>query len=615
MVSNNRKGFTLIELLAVITIIGILLFIAIPAISKIIFNARRNSYVNTAKSMIEDTTRYVKEYEGDYYDGDATYYIDTKCLGGDNANRSPFGKFEEAYVVVGYDSKNAKYEYAWISYDTAGYGVDLVKKDDLARSDVTEGFDGVSVRPLAGKTGSVYMVREDNGCQQVVYEYMDELPIEDLPALMKYSSNFAFWKYKSKIKNITFEDSVNVPEDAVETWDVSAAGDGSLMAYIKNNEVASYYDLWIQGNERIYANPDSSYLFDGFTYLVSIKNLDLLRTIKVTNMSRMFNQAGKNSSAFTLDLGENFDTRNVTNMNYMFNQTGYSSQVFTLDLGNKFDTSKVTNMNYMFNQTGYSSQVFTLDLGNKFDTSNVTNMSYMFNQVGYSSPVFTINLGNNFDTKNVTNMSYMFGEMGYNSRVLTLNLGDKFDTSNVTNMSSMLWYVGNKNPNFTFSLGDKFDTSNVMYMGNLFRGMGYSSTVFTLDLGDKFDTSNVSDMMQMFYRTGYSSPIFTLDLGDKFDTGEVTTMYRMFESVGRVNPNFQLDLGDKFDMSKSSNYMYLFQNNKSSVLYLNKSNLNTSASTYEMFAYTVPVTVYVKSDADKAFLDSKAFSNVTVVVG
>ena len=46
----DRKGFTLIELLAVITILGILMLILIPSVSRIIENSRKNTFLSTAKN-------------------------------------------------------------------------------------------------------------------------------------------------------------------------------------------------------------------------------------------------------------------------------------------------------------------------------------------------------------------------------------------------------------------------------------------------------------------------------------------------------------------------------------------------------------------------------------
>lgn len=48
----NNKGFTLIELLAVIVILGVIMLIAIPSVSKIIANSRENTYKSSAQTLI-----------------------------------------------------------------------------------------------------------------------------------------------------------------------------------------------------------------------------------------------------------------------------------------------------------------------------------------------------------------------------------------------------------------------------------------------------------------------------------------------------------------------------------------------------------------------------------
>ena len=96
----NKKGFTLIELLAVIIILGILMIIAIPSVTKYINDSRKNSYVDTAKEIISGTRNLVNEGKLGMYDTNVTYYIPSKCIKTENASKSPYGEFTKAYVAV-----------------------------------------------------------------------------------------------------------------------------------------------------------------------------------------------------------------------------------------------------------------------------------------------------------------------------------------------------------------------------------------------------------------------------------------------------------------------------------------------------------------------------------
>ena len=166
---KNKNGFTLIELLAVIIILGILMIIAIPSVTKYISDSRKNSYVDSAKEIIGSARNLVNSGELEMYDTDATYYIDVNCIKTENAMKSPYGDFvkEGAYVVVTYDGKG--YDYFWTSVDDAGQGVkNIVKYDKLDTDDISSDLtanDISTLRTLDGR-GKVIRITDRNGCKK-----------------------------------------------------------------------------------------------------------------------------------------------------------------------------------------------------------------------------------------------------------------------------------------------------------------------------------------------------------------------------------------------------------------------------------------------------------------
>ena len=251
-----------------------------------------------------------------------------------------------------------------------------------------------------------------------------------------------FWgqeRYMRKdVKTLTFQSSLqNVPSSA---WDVSEAGDGSVLAWMDNG------NLYVAADGAIAPNSNVSYLLQYFANLKTIDFGNCFDTSNVTDMHSMF--AGC-SSLTSLDLS-GFDTSNVTYMSYMFQMCDNLSNV---DLSS-FSTSNVTNMRSTFESCG---SLIRLDL-TSFDTSKVTDMNSMFYECG---SLTQLNL-TSFDTSKVTDMAFMFTSC---NSLISLDLSN-FDTSNVTNM---LWMFGLCYDLTSLNLSN-FDTSAVTEMDDILTG-------------------------------------------------------------------------------------------------------------------------------------------------
>lgn len=69
-IKNNKKGFTLMELLAVIVILSVLILLAMPAVLRLMENARKNAFQTETESLVKIAqTAYTNEAANSSYNG------------------------------------------------------------------------------------------------------------------------------------------------------------------------------------------------------------------------------------------------------------------------------------------------------------------------------------------------------------------------------------------------------------------------------------------------------------------------------------------------------------------------------------------------------------------
>ena len=280
--------------------------------------------------------------------------------------------------------------------------------------------------------------------------------------------------YRSKITTITTKKDNIVPATATESWDISEAGDGSVMAYVEDDGTGnSTYKLTIGGKGGIIANESMIEYFADFNKMTSI-DLSALDTSEVTDMSSMFSaEPGSLMNIEEINVSS-FDTSQVKNMSGMF---AFCSSLTSLDVSN-FDTSQVTDMSLMF---GGCSKLTSLDVSN-FNAPKLKRITNMF--AGLTN-LETLNLSN-FNAPQLTNITDIFNGL---TNLVTLNLSN-FNAPKVTNMNAMFEDLSKLSK---LDLTN-FNTSNVTNMGRMFYGC---RSLTSLDLSS-FDTSKVTSMYAMF---------------------------------------------------------------------------------------------------------------------
>ena len=242
---------------------------------------------------------------------------------------------------------------------------------------------------------------------------------------------------RSNVLSIDFLSSLDSAPDSA--WDVSEAGDGSVLAWFRDGALS------VAGDGGVLAPRDSRGLFANYTRVEAIRFNDSFDTSETTSMYAMFSM---DSSLTALDVSQ-MNTANVTDMFAMFNAC---NALVSLDVSG-FDTSKVTNMGGMFyncaaleelDVSGFDTSGVTdmnsmfhncerlkdLDVS-RFDTANVRRFNSMFQRCALLQSLDV----SGFNTANATSMRYMFGNCKSLEKIVFTSL----DLSNTTDMGYMFF--------------------------------------------------------------------------------------------------------------------------------------------------------------------------------
>lgn len=358
-----------------------------------------------------------------------------------------------------------------------------------------------------------------------------------------WSPNVATIK-RASITEMEIMDSY-APDPSVvvaDSWDASAAKDGSVMCYVIGTKLI----IAGNGSGRVYLN-ETGYGFllnwsDFYSNLVSISGLELLDISKTTRLAFMFMGC---SSLISVDVSS-FKTSHVTDFANMFSNC---TSLKSIDLSN-FDMSSAQYAGAMFS---YDTSLEYVDISS-FDWPNITSMYGMFvsetaisrtikfppngfRLAGDCTTLFQYNLLENLDTSKwdtsaCTNMSFMFYGCSSLGEIDVSN----WDVSKVTNFDHFAAHANLKRKGI-----ENWKPTSATNMNALFHNCAEEE----LDLSG-WDTSKNQFFCQMFENSPNLKRIKGLD---RWDTSAGLGFDGMFERCSKLE---EVDLSS-FNTTKAKN--------------------------------------------------------------
>jgi len=200
---RDKQGFTLIELLAVIVILGVLLLISVPAVSKYIENSKKTTYIHTLKSMVSSVSTAVNAMELPFSiginEGAIIPFSEIELEKTSSTKKSPYANWIEgySYVLVIFDGE--RYKYYVSALDEAGYAIPLVDEKEMTTTSITmEDEPNTSLTHVQHIIQQVKVITIDSN--NIVYSMSSENIIK-----VKISDNKTYEHY-DKGNRVTLQD-------------------------------------------------------------------------------------------------------------------------------------------------------------------------------------------------------------------------------------------------------------------------------------------------------------------------------------------------------------------------------------------------------------------------
>ena len=270
--------------------------------------------------------------------------------------------------------------------------------------------------------------------------FADIIPKADAAYPVMKSFNAAsgddFHRYYKQVYTVTFLDEIDTAarDNALEKWDMSADGDGSVWGWMYLNDEATAaagdnrYDVYVAAEGGVAAHENTTHMFYVFSSLKEVKGMENFHTGNVKSFLYWF---GNCFELENIDLSK-LDTTSATTFKQMF----YGCYMLREIDASSWNTSNVTSLESMFYRC------YALERANLsgWDTSKVTSMKGLFEMTPPSSvsPDYSLKSVDlsGWNTSNVTTMENMFK----NCEALTELDLSSFDTSKVTTMRFMFYY-------------------------------------------------------------------------------------------------------------------------------------------------------------------------------